>query len=815
MEDTMNVIVPNVDAYLAFCSDRGVTEDGLAIVREIITSPPARRVNTRSMSANYTSRFPSRKMGFTIQAESRSLELASVYLKEFDPAVKGYWDQPSHRPNLVYFSGDRRVRVPVTLDYFVIADEFIGFEECKPVEILKKLCANRNERYHWNAESAAWEIPSLRDYLDGTSLGHRVVCEEQINSTYVENLALLYDFLDQTVTDEDMRIWIAAQRLLEIQGAVTIEELEQSVSGLTRKRVMTAIALGRIHTNLCIERLVEPERVTLFASLEAAQSSIEPKPRLKLGEGMLNGSSHELGVALDRYQILEKLEKGADLRLLAESQNVSVRTVQRWRNTYKEHGLHGLQPKHAKRGNFGSKLPFKVESCINEIIAEYYLNSQARTRFHVYQLLRARCEEIGIHPPSRQAFYERLNALSDKLVLKTREGAKRAYQVTGYEGVEGDRYEPVLRSVRRYLERCHIDHTQVDLQLVSLQGTLLGKPWLTLIVDEFTGFVLSVYLSFRNPNSASLMCAIRLMVMEHEVFPQAIVVDGGKEFESIYFETLMARYRCTIVSRKGKPKAGGAVERVFGENNSILLDNLAGNNKLAKKIRQVSASHNPQNLAVWEPLDFYHVLLSFIRDRNTKSVSSGGLSSAEIRDVSIKRFGVADTRKVAYNSTFLRDTLPSPKRKTVNIRRNQSIQVNRVAYWHSSLRSAPIDGVSCEVRYDPFDLNYVFVLYKKEWLKFRSTQTQHKTLDDLDMAVIAEVSRESLAVHDKNRDTGRLEIAQFIEHKNAEAVAKSLERGDRLKTISDEIRNDDSSNGEFSIADNLWEIEIPESTELR
>ena len=99
------------------------------VVNEIITSPPARRVNSRSMSSNLTCRFPSRKMGFTVQAESRSMELASIYIKEFDSAVMGYWDQPYHRPNLSYKSGSKNVRVPVTLDFFVISDGFIGFDD--------------------------------------------------------------------------------------------------------------------------------------------------------------------------------------------------------------------------------------------------------------------------------------------------------------------------------------------------------------------------------------------------------------------------------------------------------------------------------------------------------------------------------------------------------------------------------------------------------------------------------------------------------------------------------------------------------------
>ena len=38
--------------------------------------------------------------------------------------------------------------------------------------------------------------------------------------------------------------------------------------------------------------------------------------------------------------------------------------------------------------------------------------------------------------------------------------------------------------------------------------------------------------------------ALRSCVQRFGRFPQAVVVDGGKEFHSIYFDTLLARYHC-------------------------------------------------------------------------------------------------------------------------------------------------------------------------------------------------------------------------------------------------------------------------------
>jgi putative transposase len=553
-----------IESYIKFCQARGVSQRGLEIVKEIITNPPYRRVNTRSMSPNLTCRFPSRKMGFTIQAESRSMELSSIYLKESDSSVIGYWDQPAHRPSLSYKSGSRNVRVSVTLDFFVISDEFIGFEECKPLETLRKLCLKKPERFCFDEGSDEYKIPPLDAYLQGTGLGHRVISDQQIDKTYVENLAFLYDLLDESVTSEDRQRWVAAKKLVDAKGGLTIKQIEQSIIGLSRISLLTAIAHRELYVDFYMQHLKEPERVFVYANANVAKSENLALEKIDVAPELMVGSAQEVTEALERFKTIEPLIDGADIKIVSESQGISVRTLQRWLKSYRDDDLQGLQPKHGSKGNAVSRLPKPVENFITEVIESYYLDNQARKPFHVYQLLKSKCQEIGLQPPSLQAFYDRFKLLSDSSVLKVREGAKRAYQATGYEGLENGNDGHSFVSVSRFLERCHIDHTQVDIQLVSADGANLGKPWLTLIIDEMSGFILAVYLSFRNPGVPALMSAIRLMVKQHGVIPEAVVVDGGKEFESIYFETLMARHRCMIISRKGKPRAGGPVERIFG-----------------------------------------------------------------------------------------------------------------------------------------------------------------------------------------------------------------------------------------------------------
>ncbi len=77
-------------------------------------------------------------------------------------------------------------------------------------------------------------------------------------------------------------------------------------------------------------------------------------------------------------------------------------------------------------------------------------------------------------------------------------------------------------------------------------------------------------------------------------FPQSVVVDGGKEFHSVYFDTLLARYHCIKKTRPGgKPRFGSVVERLFGTTNTEFVFNLLGNTQASKQPRQLTKVVDP------------------------------------------------------------------------------------------------------------------------------------------------------------------------------------------------------------------------------
>src|SRR5438445_8190513 len=103
------------------CERLGLSAEARAIIDSIRSSPPARRV--RSAAGNVSVRYPSRKMGVTIQAESHHVELAALNDYENDPRTLEFYDQPPPIKLVYQAKCGRQVGVWHTPDYFVVRSD--------------------------------------------------------------------------------------------------------------------------------------------------------------------------------------------------------------------------------------------------------------------------------------------------------------------------------------------------------------------------------------------------------------------------------------------------------------------------------------------------------------------------------------------------------------------------------------------------------------------------------------------------------------------------------------------------------------------
>jgi putative transposase len=83
------------DGFHAWCLQHRISAETKAYIERIRSSQPVRKVHSRA--SNVSGRYPSRKMGRSIQFESRHVELWGIYEMECDDDVLEYYDQPVRR----------------------------------------------------------------------------------------------------------------------------------------------------------------------------------------------------------------------------------------------------------------------------------------------------------------------------------------------------------------------------------------------------------------------------------------------------------------------------------------------------------------------------------------------------------------------------------------------------------------------------------------------------------------------------------------------------------------------------------------------
>lgn len=271
----------------------------------------------------------------------------------------------------------------------------------------------------------------------------------------------------------------------------------------------------------------------------------------QLYEIIKKAGTKDLEVANYRLKVIEPRLNGN----FSTAISINDRTARLWVAKYKAaelqygNGYVGLLPNHKEKGNRQQKLPSESIEIMNNVIETHYEAVRQRNKKSVYGLLVNECIERGIVKPSYQTFCAYVKKRPQYEQTKKRKGSKAAYNQEEWY------WELELKTPRhgdRPFEICHMDHTELDISLVcSKTNKVLGRPWATFLVDAYTRRLLAIYITFEKPSYRSCMMTIKECVKRHSRLPKFLVVDGGKEFQSIYFETLLALYNCNKKVRPG------------------------------------------------------------------------------------------------------------------------------------------------------------------------------------------------------------------------------------------------------------------------
>ena len=483
-------------------------------------------------------------------------------------------------------------------------------------------------------------------------------------------------------------------------------------------------------------------------------------------ELLLEASEEDLVIANQRFEIVKRSLSGEKI----SEDIVPWRTLMEWRRLYREagelygSGYIGLIPRTRKRGNRERKLPVETIELINDVIDKHYENMKQKSKKIVHGHLLNICEEKSIIAPSYKTFCQYVKRRSMESQVRKREGKRAAYK---YERFYWALDQTTPKHGDRPFEICHIDHTELDVELVlSTSQKYSFRPYITFLVDAYSRKILAHYLTFDPPSYRSTMMVLRECVRKYARLPQVMVVDGGKEFHSTYFDTLLAHYECTKKVRPGaKPRFGNVIERIFGTVNTTFVHNLKGHTKMMRNVRQVTKGFLPKNNAVWNLADLNILLTSWIEDVYHKLDHPAlGQSPKESFEIGMSLGGNRSYRLVRYDELFKIITLPTTSKGIAKVQVGSGIKINYIYYWNDAFKDPGIENSSIPVRFDPYDLGVAYAFLHGRWVKCISQYYSiMKGRTEKELKIVASEIRQQNKKHSKTLYLNAKLIAKHIE----------------------------------------------------
>jgi putative transposase len=238
----------------------------------------------------------------------------------------------------------------------------------------------------------------------------------------------------------------------------------------------------------------------------------------------------------------------------------------------------------------------EIDRAIDEVYATQLKGSINQTLSRARELIRVRAAAEGLPLPTLSKHVIGRKAIENTLakrgyweVLSKREDRQEAQRLMRLKGA-GPQAEYPLAEVEA-------DHTIIDL-MVKENGVVLGRPWLTILIDRFSRMIIGFSIAFTPPSWVSVMEALRHAVLPKDedlkrweayegvpfLFdypcygaPDALYVDRGPEFLSSSMAATEAALNMRVVPL---PKASGdkkgKVESNFHRMNKSLFHKLDG-----------------------------------------------------------------------------------------------------------------------------------------------------------------------------------------------------------------------------------------------
>jgi putative transposase len=260
------------------------------------------------------------------------------------------------------------------------------------------------------------------------------------------------------------------------------------------------------------------------------------------------------------------------------------------------------------------------------------------------------------------------------------------------------------------------------------------------------------------------------------------VVDGGQEFESVYFETLLARYECTRKTRPGaQPRFGSVCERLLGTAGTQFFHSLAGNTQITRNVRQVTKGVEPKTHALWTLGRLSERLNEWAREiYETTTHPSLGQSPREAFAQGLLQTGWRPQRLIPYDEEFLMWTRPTTRKGTAMVMPGRGIKVHHLLYWCEAFRNPQVERTQVAVRYDPYDAGKVWACVNHRWHECHSEYYAiFRGRSEKELMLAVEELRACRSQHSRQFYVSAKQLGVFLQSVEAEELLLRQRRSDR------------------------------------
>ena len=274
--------------------------------------------------------------------------------------------------------------------------------------------------------------------------------------------------------------------------------------------------------------------------------------------------------AIARFRLLEPhLEEGVPLARIAAECGMSERTLRRWLTAWRTNGIQGLERTRRSDAGAARKLAPDMEAHVRDMATR----RPRPTAAAIHRKVQAEAKARGLDGASYSVVAGIVRGIGPARIPAATDAA--AYR---------DRHELVhRRDASASNEMWQADHTVLDVLVLGDGGDPV-RPWLTVIMDDYSRAIAGFFLTTAAPSAANTALALRQAIWRKVDpdwlvcgIPEQLYVDNGSDFVSEHIGQACIALKVRLIhSRPGRPRGRGKIERFFRTINDMFLPDVPG-----------------------------------------------------------------------------------------------------------------------------------------------------------------------------------------------------------------------------------------------